>query len=99
MSRKLIIDGTYRHYKGGLYTALGTLTPRQYLGKDMVLRTELYGDLLCASDILANEDAVVYTVYKSDSSTKFLREKSNFLAVLGKPTSQYYRFEEVLNNG
>jgi len=91
--RKLNIGGTYRHCKGGLYTVLGTLTPRQYLGDGMGVRTELYGGLLCASDILEGEESVVY---QNATGTKLLREKANFLAVLGKPTSQYYRFEEVV---
>jgi len=93
MTRQLNIGGTYRHYQGGLYTVLGTLTPRQYLGNGMGVRTELYGGLLCASDIVEGDTAVVY---QNATGTKFLREKANFLAVLGQPTSQYYRFEEVV---
>jgi hypothetical protein len=46
-----------------------------------------------ASDLAVGDTAVVYS---NAEGAKFLREKSNFLAVLGKPTSQYCRFEEVV---
>lgn len=93
MTRQLHIGGPYRHYKGGLYTVLSTFTPRQYLGDGMAVKAELHGRLLCTSDILEGEEAVVY---QNVTGTKFLREKTNFLQVLGKPTSQYYRFQEVV---
>ena len=57
------------------------------------LKTDIMGVLHFASDLAAGDTAVVYS---NAEGAKFLREKANFLEVLGKPTSQYYRFEEVV---
>jgi hypothetical protein len=94
--RKLIIGGTYSHCGGSLYNVLAEIKAKEFLLEGFCGFVEWigFGKILVAADIKMGEQVAVYR--KGD--VIYVMEKQDFLKVLGKPTSQYYRFELVTDN-
>lgn len=89
--RKLTIGSTYRQYDGGIFTVLGTFWAIHAFRDDVRLNIKPWGFLTTTSPINKDAEAVVY---QGGTGERFTCEKAHFLEVLGKPTSQYYRFEQ-----
>lgn len=95
--RELVIDGTYRHFRGELYKVLEEAKAQEDLLDGFFGIIPWLGSykVLINSDIKKGQQIILYRKLSGD--VVFVREKEEFLEVLGdkKEGTMYYRFEFV----
>jgi hypothetical protein len=89
----ITIPATYRHWKGDLYTTVGTVTAKAFAKEGMAVRTE-FGVAICTTALEPGDSAIVY---QAEVGRRYIRTSESFAEVLGNGTTHYYRFERVVD--
>jgi hypothetical protein len=90
--REVVVGGTYRDWKGDLYSVFSKIPIKSKFKKGTTLGASM-GFSLCETDLNPGDVGIVY----GHSTQRFIQEESNFLEVLGDKDegTMYYRFELV----